>query len=431
MRKSPAKRSCTTTTTTITTKLIPPPHSPASSSQGYPTAAGRLSLKPQLQNVRRRTSNPSSRGSATEELSPAPPVRAKYAKQLSIARRVLGKLGFPAQFLLGVLCFLLGVPTAFDIDMKQSVGNAEYVVKDPFHPFPQPQIAYVDPTTLIPHELVSEPHLARLLTHLETVDAATPVPIPVITRSQPHVILDGHHRVAASKRLGLKLIPAWVVDDEDEERDWERTFVRCYDAGVGSAGEVETVVEVRVESSSSSGSESTSPSPPPSPPPSAGATINTPPPPTRRKLLRRRPISTVVTAARAGHAAFGLKGTKHVAVVSSPATSPDGKEVEVPLERVTPRVAWGEWLARPENALPRSGKVNTTELHHHHHHHQTGLLTACPASLPIPPKVGPMPSHAPPPPSQHPRHKHMEVGEADRDVEVPGLKVGVAHHPQR
>ncbi|KAJ3410321.1 hypothetical protein HDV05_003901 [Chytridiales sp. JEL 0842] len=49
-------------------------------------------------------------------------------------------------------------------------------------------------------------------------------------------------------------------------------------------------------------------------------------------------LADVVQGARTGKAGWGIKGTRHVALVSS-----EGKEIE--LEKVTPRMEWGVWAA--------------------------------------------------------------------------------------
>lgn len=122
---------------------------------------------------------------------------------------------------------------------------------------------------------------------------------------------DGHHRVAASCALGITRIPVWVVDIGDDDpprpasaglgkdatllREEGRTSIRCYAAADDS----------------------------------------------------RLMIRDLVKSARSGTVGFGIKGTRHVAVVGY-----DGLEVK--LEKVTPRIFWGVWKS--------SGKQNATEL---------------------------------------------------------------------
>ncbi|KAJ3118605.1 hypothetical protein HDU96_000066 [Phlyctochytrium bullatum] len=161
-----------------------------------------------------------------------------------------------------------------------------YIIADPFFEFPTPKIRWIDPRTLVPHENTSQSHLLALINHLYTLNPSAPLPIPVCTESEPRIILDGHHRVAASIALGLSRIPVWVVDDEEEKRDWDNALIKVY---ARSDGE-------------------------------------------------RMRLEEVVTGARRGRVEWGIKGTRHVAVVSS-----DGKEVT--LERVTPRIEWGIWAS--------------------------------------------------------------------------------------
>jgi hypothetical protein len=88
---------------------------------------------------------------------------------------------------------------------------------------------------------------------------------------------------AASRILNLKKIPVWQVNEFDEEIDWESAFVKCYSRSNGS----------------------------------------------------RMALKNLIASARDGRIDWGVKGTKHVAVV-------DGAELE--LERVTPTIRWGDWM---------------------------------------------------------------------------------------
>ncbi|KAJ3163628.1 hypothetical protein HDU86_000211 [Geranomyces michiganensis] len=163
-------------------------------------------------------------------------------------------------------------------------------------------VSHLPPASLVPHESTNPAHLALLTRYLATIPPDTPVPLAAVTKSFPHVILDGHHRVAAARALGLKKIPVWVVDDEKEDNisgnssDISSTSskalqqlpprnpeVRCFDARSGE-----------------------------------------------RILLK-----TVAGMARAGGEGFGVKGTRHV--VLGP-----GGEMRL-LEEVTPRLPWADW----------------------------------------------------------------------------------------
>lgn len=125
-----------------------------------------------------------------------------------------------------------------------------------------------------------------MIEHLQTLPFEELVPIPVITLSAPRVILDGHHRVAASLYLEIDYIPCWTVDEEEEERDWEQSRIRVYNRTDG----------------------------------------------TRMKL------KDVITSAREGRIDFGIKGTRHVAVIGT-------EKAERQLDKVTPRIKWGQWIS--------------------------------------------------------------------------------------
>jgi hypothetical protein len=70
----------------------------------------------------------------------------------------------------------------------------------------------VNVTTLVPHEQIIEDHLQELL---ETIWRDGVLRQPVIVDRASMVILDGHHRVSAMKKLSCPLIPAYLVDYSD------------------------------------------------------------------------------------------------------------------------------------------------------------------------------------------------------------------------
>jgi len=59
------------------------------------------------------------------------------------------------------------------------------------------------------HEQIDETTVAQLAAQIR---AAGVVADPVWVARGSHVILNGHHRVAALKRLGAKRVPAWLID---------------------------------------------------------------------------------------------------------------------------------------------------------------------------------------------------------------------------
>jgi len=56
----------------------------------------------------------------------------------------------------------------------------------------------------------------RVLEVLEWILRDGFIRYPILADSKTMVILDGHHRVEAARMLGLKLIPALLVDYDDE-----------------------------------------------------------------------------------------------------------------------------------------------------------------------------------------------------------------------
>ena len=65
-----------------------------------------------------------------------------------------------------------------------------------------------------PHEQTRPELLASLLAEIRRDGE---LKVPVLVEREHHVILDGHHRWEALRRLGCKRIPAYVVDYASEE----------------------------------------------------------------------------------------------------------------------------------------------------------------------------------------------------------------------
>ncbi|NPA23964.1 MAG: ParB N-terminal domain-containing protein [Crenarchaeota archaeon] len=72
---------------------------------------------------------------------------------------------------------------------------------------------------LIPHESTIEERVRELIESIRR----TGLQEPIIVDSETYMIIDGHHRVEACKRLGITKIPALLVnylDDDIELRRW-------------------------------------------------------------------------------------------------------------------------------------------------------------------------------------------------------------------
>ncbi len=65
-----------------------------------------------------------------------------------------------------------------------------------------------------PHEQTRPDLLSQLI---EEIERDGVLKVPVLLEREHHVILDGHHRWEALRRLGCRRIPAYVVDYSSEE----------------------------------------------------------------------------------------------------------------------------------------------------------------------------------------------------------------------
>lgn len=76
------------------------------------------------------------------------------------------------------------------------------------------RISLVPVDALKPHESTSSRHLARLKRRIIN-DCV--LKMPVLADKKTLVLLDGHHRLLTLKQLGIKKIPAMLVDYESNE----------------------------------------------------------------------------------------------------------------------------------------------------------------------------------------------------------------------
>ncbi|MHB8584374.1 MAG: ParB N-terminal domain-containing protein [Thermoplasmatota archaeon] len=70
----------------------------------------------------------------------------------------------------------------------------------------------VEVGSLLPHEEVVESRVELLVT---TIERDGVVRVPVVADAKTHVILDGHHRYEALRRLGARRVPVALVDYRD------------------------------------------------------------------------------------------------------------------------------------------------------------------------------------------------------------------------
>ncbi len=72
----------------------------------------------------------------------------------------------------------------------------------------------LDIFSLRPHEQVQRALLEKTMREIAEEGRLR---LPVLVEREHHVILDGHHRYEALKRLGCRRIPCYVVDYRSEE----------------------------------------------------------------------------------------------------------------------------------------------------------------------------------------------------------------------
>jgi len=71
------------------------------------------------------------------------------------------------------------------------------------------KVTLVDISSLKPHEMYMEDHVRLILEDLKSRGVLVK---PVVVEREKLVLLDGHHRFEAFRRLRLKVIPAVLVD---------------------------------------------------------------------------------------------------------------------------------------------------------------------------------------------------------------------------
>jgi hypothetical protein len=73
----------------------------------------------------------------------------------------------------------------------------------------RPRFALLPIGVLKPHEEIIHEELSQLL---EKIRADGRIDEPILVSSEGWVILNGHHRFEALRRLGARRVPAWVVE---------------------------------------------------------------------------------------------------------------------------------------------------------------------------------------------------------------------------
>ncbi|HEY1197685.1 MAG TPA: ParB N-terminal domain-containing protein [Thermoplasmata archaeon] len=81
------------------------------------------------------------------------------------------------------------------------------------------EFAFLRLSELKAHEQIEEANLLELMAHLERTKVLSD---PIWVARGSSVILNGHHRVEALRRIGAERVPAWVFDYESDLIHLER-----------------------------------------------------------------------------------------------------------------------------------------------------------------------------------------------------------------
>jgi L-serine kinase (ADP) len=82
-----------------------------------------------------------------------------------------------------------------------------------------PEFRLVAAKSLRPHEQIEEADAEHLATHIWELGI---VQEPIWVSREEGVILNGHHRYAALRKLGVPTVPAWIVDYHDPAMELSR-----------------------------------------------------------------------------------------------------------------------------------------------------------------------------------------------------------------
>jgi len=71
------------------------------------------------------------------------------------------------------------------------------------------RLVFIDPDELHAHEAVKEGHVRRIVEMIKRTGFFHP---PLLIDCESKVVLDGHHRLRASRALGCRKVPCYCVD---------------------------------------------------------------------------------------------------------------------------------------------------------------------------------------------------------------------------
>lgn len=90
---------------------------------------------------------------------------------------------------------------------------------DPDRPHPEVRFELVPIDRLLPHEEIQDQVLAEVRQALQETGTVLE---PILVADGHYVVLNGHHRLAALRALGVKKVPAWVVAYSSEVVELEK-----------------------------------------------------------------------------------------------------------------------------------------------------------------------------------------------------------------
>lgn len=72
-----------------------------------------------------------------------------------------------------------------------------------------PKLEFISPEDLHAHEAVDDDRTRNILAMMKRTGTFHP---PLLVDAKTHVVLDGHHRLSASKELNCQRVPCYCVD---------------------------------------------------------------------------------------------------------------------------------------------------------------------------------------------------------------------------